>query len=392
MRFPVKSKSAYDEYPDDIFKDSRMSFGDHLEELRTRLFKALKYLLLCLVFGFFLDWIGYLIDYPNFGIGRPMMRVITEPVESQVRDFYNRRIEKIGLEKLTKFADTDAEELEAIKAKLQKKDYNLTSLSSDERRKLLGATVEMPVIMPTEAFTPVFGAPKPDAPKEISLKMQVYPGYISYLSSKGDNLLEFKQYLSTMSVQEGFLVYFKVSILCGIILSSPILLYQFWAFVGAGLYPHERRYAYVFFGPSLGLFLVGIVMCQFLVLPNAVKGLLFFNELLGFDPDIRLKEWMGLAIVLPLVFGLSFQTPLVMVFLNRIGVFTAKDYLDKWRHACMILAIFAAIATPTPDALTMLYMFIPMFGLYLAGIAFCHYFPATTEADAEAVAAEEVAV
>ena len=102
------------------------------------------------------------------------------------------------------------------------------------------------------------------------------------------------------------------------------------------------------------LFILGVVLCQFVVLPGAVKALLKFNEWLGFDPDIRLREWLSLAIILPLVFGISFQTPLVMVFLNRIGMFTAQDYLSKWRHACMILAVFAAIITPTPDAVTML--------------------------------------
>ena len=72
-----------------------------------------------------------------------------------------------------------------------------------------------------------------------------------------------------------------------------------------------------------------MLLCQFVVLPGAVKALLAFNEWLGFDPDIRLNEWLGLALILPLVFGISFQTPLVMIFLNRIGMFTAQDYLSE---------------------------------------------------------------
>ncbi len=129
-----------------------------------------------------------------------------------------------------------------------------------------------------------------------------------------------------------------------------------------------------------------------MVLPGAVKALLKFNEWLGFDPDIRLNEWLGLAVILPLVFGISFQTPLVMVFLNRIGMFTAQDYISKWRQACMVLAVFAAVITPTPDVVTMLYLFVPMFGLYLLGIVICHYFPGVIEEDEEVEAAEEVAV
>jgi sec-independent protein translocase protein TatC len=205
-------------------------------------------------------------------------------------------------------------------------------------------------------------------------------------------MLGTKKYLSTLSVQEGFVVYFKVSLLCGVVLASPFILYQFWMFVAAGLYPHERKYVYMMFGPSVGLFIAGVLLCQFVVLPGAVKALLMFNQWLGFDPDIRLNEWLSLAILLPLVFGVSFQTPLVMVFLNQIGMFTAKDYLSKWRHACMLLAFFAAVITPTPDAVTMCYLFVPMFGLYMLGIVICYYFPGSLEEAEESEAAEEVAV
>ncbi len=159
------------------------------------------------------------------------------------------------------------------------------------------------------------------------------------------------------------------------------------------MYPHEKKYAYLFFVPSVVLFVTGVLLCQFIVLPGAVKALLKFNELLGFDPDIRLNEWLSLAIILPLVFGISFQTPLVMVFLNRIGMFSAADYLTKWRYACIILAFFSAMVTPTPDVVTMLYLFVPMFGLYLFGILICHVFPGfDPDEDEETEAAEEVAV
>jgi sec-independent protein translocase protein TatC len=385
-------KNPYDEYPDDIFKDTRMSFGDHLEELRIRMILAIKWLLLFLVLGFILDGLGQALDNPRIGIGKPMLSVITDPVEQQVRDFYNRRNEKVAAEKLSGLTQSSPEDIRKIREKLAKAEYNLTALNPEERQKLLGAPEEMPVIIPTDAFTPAFGPPRPDAPAELALKLKVYPGFVTYLSEKGTGLIENRKYLSTLSVQEGFVVYFKVSLLCGVVLASPFILYQFWAFVGAGLYPHERRYVYLFFGPSLGLFLFGIFLCQFLVLPGAVKALLAFNEWLGFDPDIRLKEWLGLAIILPLVFGISFQTPLVMVFLNRTGMFSAQDYLAKWRHACMILAFFAAVITPTPDMITMLYLFIPMFALYMAGILFCYLFPPVSEVDAETEAAEEVAV
>jgi len=378
------------EYPDDIFDSSRMSFGDHLDELRTRLLRALYGLIVCLFIGFILDGIGDMIGNPNIGVGKPMLRVITDPVETQVRDFYYRRNLKAEQEKLKDFTDTPLDELVEINEKLKK--GGLSALNADERRKLLGAPKEMPVILPADAFASVYGPPKEGAPKEISIKMQVYPAYISVLGNQGDALVEAKQYLTTLSAQEAFVVYFKVSIICGVVLASPWILFQFWAFVGAGLYPHEKKYIGMMFWPSIILFLGGVLLCQFFVLPGAVKALLKFNEWLGFDPDIRLNEWLGLALILPLVFGISFQTPLVMIALNRLGMFTAEDYLRKWRGACFILACFAAIITPTPDIVTMMYLFAPMFGLYLLGIVFCHYFPGRLAMPVEEEAAEEIAV
>jgi sec-independent protein translocase protein TatC len=389
----VARTSQQHEYPDDIFADTRMTFGEHIEELRARLIKAIFALLVCLVIGFILDGIGTTIGEPNFGVGKPMLDVITEPVETQVSDFYNRRNERIANQKLAELANTTPDEIERIKQKLKDNDYALSALTADERRILLGQTEKLPVILPVEPLAKALGIPPQNvAQKEIQLDAQVLPAQLSYLSDKGASYIGSKKYITTLSAQEAFVVYFKVSLICGIVIASPIILYQFWAFIGAGLYPHEKRLVGVFFWPSVILFIGGVLLCQFLVLPGTVKALLKFNEWLGFDPDIRLNEWLGLAIILPLVFGLSFQTPLVMIFLNRIGMFTAADYLSKWRYACFVLALFAALVTPTPDIITMAYLFTPMFGLYLAGIVFCHFFPGIREEDLEEESAEEIAV
>jgi len=388
-----KLKKQTPEYPDDVFADTRMSLGEHIEELRYRMIAALKWLVFFLIIGFILDGIGGSIGNERLGVGKPMLKVITDPVESQARAFYLRRAEKIRLEKLVEMSNATPAEIAAIQEKLKENGMDIARLTADEREKLLGARSEMRTVVRVRQLEPIFGPARPNAPEEVALTLQVYPGEISNLADRGQALIESKQYLSTLSAQEAFVVYFKVSILCGIVLASPFLFYQFWAFVGAGLYPHEKKYVYIFFGPSVGLFIAGVLICQFLVLPGAVKALLGFNEMLGFDPDIRLHEWLSLAIVLPLVFGISFQTPLVMVFLNRIGLFTAHDYLTKWRFACFIIAVFAALVTPTPDAITMLYLFVPMFSLYLIGILFCHLFPGfDPNSEQEVETAEEVAV
>src|SRR5262249_4444396 len=129
-------KSKYDEYPDDIFKDSRMSFGDHIEELRVRMIRALKWLLFFLVFGFALDGIGQAVGNPKIGVGKPMLKVITDPVEEQVRDFYNRRNERIAAEKLGKLTQSEPEEIQRIREKLRKNDNNMSSLTEEERQRL----------------------------------------------------------------------------------------------------------------------------------------------------------------------------------------------------------------------------------------------------------------
>ena len=108
-----------------------------------------------------------------------------------------------------------------------------------------------------------------------------------------------------------------------------------------------------------------------LMMPAAVRAMLDFNEWTGFDPDLRLREWMGLAVTMPVVFGLAFQTPLAMAFFTRIGVMTARGYLQYWRHAVLGLGVFAAVITPTLDLITWGYLFGLMFVLYLVGVGVC---------------------
>ena len=383
--------SRHQDYPDDIFADTRMSFGDHIEELRKYLLRALAGLGICLIIGFILDGVGDLLGYPNFGVGKPMLGIIKDPVETQVRDFYakrNLRAQEKMRAALTR-PGTDPEVAQQLTEKIEKSGWS--SLSAEERASLLSTAVEMPVVIEADQLRPYFGDPKDPAVKEIPLRMKVYPGYLNYLSNQGEVLLENKQYLTTLSAQEGMVVYIKVSLLCGVVIASPWIFYQIWAFISAGLYPHERAYVYRFLTPSIGLFLTGVLMCQFLVLPGAVRALLGFNMWIDMDPEIRLNEWLSFAILLPLVFGVAFQTPLVMFILNRLGMFGWEDYWARWRYAVLVLAFLSALLTPTPDAVTMLYLFVPMFGLYMLGVAICKFFPPQHELE-DALAEEQVAM
>ena len=359
------SPSRNHDYPDDMFEETRMTFGEHIEELRTRLIKAIKGLVFFLVIGFVLDGIGTALGLPWFGIGRPAVDFITDPVKSQVKEFYRNRYAEIY-------------------KRLQ------------EERKNRGVPAdlsELNVRVPVQAFLDTFEGLRVKDPSvtEVPVTLKVDPRELDLFGKGGELLNDSKQWLTTLSVQEGFVVYFKVSLLCGFILASPWIFYQLWAFVAAGLYPHEKRYVHVYLPFSIGLFLAGVAVCQFLVLPGAVRALLAFNEWIGLDPDLRLNEWLGFAIIMPLVFGISFQTPLVMLFLNRLGIFSADDYLSKWRFAVFFMACFSALITPTPDAVSMLYLFVPMFGLYLFGIFICKMMPPPAFAEEEEPE-EEIAV
>lgn len=377
-------------YPDDIFAETRMSFGDHIEELRKHLLRAIYGLLIVMLGGFFLDFVGEQLGRPDIGVGRPMLGVIVDPVQSQIKAFYARRNAQAQHRLLAD--NPDQAEVDRIRQKMSDNGEDTNALTSEERQTLLGAPERMPVRIPLRAFEEAFDIKAKDpAQTEIAVDLMVYPAHLNYLGNRGENLLGNKQYLTTLSVQEAFVVYFKVSLLCGVVLASPWLFYQVWSFVAAGLYPHERAYVYKFLAPSIFLFLTGVLLCQFIVLPGAVKALIAFNNWIELDPDLRLNEWLGFALILPLVFGVSFQTPLVMFFLNRIGMFGWEDYWAKWRYAVIILAFFSAIITPTPDAVTMMYLFIPMIGLYMFGVLICKFFPPAHE-QAYHEAEEQVAV
>jgi sec-independent protein translocase protein TatC len=198
--------------------------------------------------------------------------------------------------------------------------------------------------------------------------------------------------LTTLSVQEALVVYFKVCLVAGLVIASPWVFWQIWSFVAAGLYPHEKRLVHVYLPFSLGLFLAGVFVCQFLVMPQAVAAMLWFNEWLGMTPDLRLNEWLSFAIWMPVIFGLSFQTPLVMLFTGKLGIADVPFYAEKRKYAYFAMCVFAAIITPSPDAITMLMLAVPMCLLYELGIILIKMQPKSEFEDQESETDELVEV
>ena len=180
--------------------------------------------------------------------------------------------------------------------------------------------------------------------------------------------------LRSLSAQEMFFIYVKAALILSLVLASPWVFYQVWQFVAAGLYPHERSYVYIFLPISLGLFLSGVALAFFFVFQPVLDFLLMFNDWMDVDPDVRISEWFGFAIFLPVGFGISFQLPLVMLFLERIGVFSIEMYTQKWRIAVLAIFVISMFLTPA-DPYSMLLMAVPLTILYGGGILLCKYLP-----------------
>lgn len=170
------------------------------------------------------------------------------------------------------------------------------------------------------------------------------------------------------------MTYLKVSLVAGLVFSSPWIFYQMWLFVAAGLYPHERKYVYVYGVMSLVLFLTGALFCFYCVFPFVLHFLLNFNKTLEIQPQIRLSEWISFAVMLPVMFGISFQLPLVMLFLERISIFSAAVYREQRRMAILVIAILSALLTPA-DPTSMVMMMVPLVFLYELGIRLCGWLP-----------------
>jgi sec-independent protein translocase protein TatC len=151
---------------------------------------------------------------------------------------------------------------------------------------------------------------------------------------------------------DSFYLRVKVALIAGVILSSPVWLYQLWAFVAPGLYSREKKWSYIFLGTAVPLFLIGITLCYWSLGRS-------MHYLLGLTPTgvgnyIQVDQYMSFVMAMMLAFGLAFELPLLIVMLNLAGILTHQRF-RKWRRV-MIFGVFliAGMANPSPDPITML--------------------------------------
>lgn len=353
----------------DLFDDSTMSFGDHLEALRVHLFKALIGLIITVTITLFFS------DQIITIIRRPIDKALTTHFSEQaVAVLEGDQLEEKGSFKWFwdwwegKEPEPEPEPEEElprgqIRVSISKADLARVVREIDPDAQL---NLDAP---------PADNQDQPDAddqaapPQKFSIILQ------SDAFNELRHVVDVVNKPITLNVQEAFMIYLKVALIAGLIFSFPWIAYQLWLFVAAGLYEHEKRYIFVFLPISMVLFGGGAVFCYFGVFPFVLDFLLKFNDYLGVTPQIRLSEWISFALMLPLMFGLSFQLPLVMYFVERMGIVSVQTYREKRRLAILIIATASMFLTPA-EPTSMVMMMVPLILLYELGIYFCQLNPA----------------
>ncbi len=161
-------------------------------------------------------------------------------------------------------------------------------------------------------------------------------------------------------------VTFKLAFVVGFIMALPVIAFQAWSFFSPALYEHEKRLVIPAIGVGFVLFLAGIAMAYFFVLPLGLKFLLGFQAE-SLEPIITIDEYLKFATRLILAFGIIFEMPVVLVLLGLLGIVTPEGLRKHRRHAIVILAVSAAVLTPA-DVGTMFMLFTPMILLYEVSI------------------------
>jgi sec-independent protein translocase protein TatC len=186
------------------------------------------------------------------------------------------------------------------------------------------------------------------------------------------------------SVAEAFFTYMKVGFIGGLILASPFVLYQIWAFVAPGLYRHEKKYVIPFILLGSFFFALGICFAYYVALPAGYRFLLSYaTDFIKPLPSI--KEYLSFSIKFLLAFGLVFEFPVVLLILARIGIIDAKAMAKRRRYAILLIFVFAAVVTP-PDLISQVLMALPLIALYELSILLAKLFgkkPQTEPSQAE---------
>src|SRR5216683_1027652 len=322
----------------------QMSFLEHLDELRKRLIRSMAFVLLAAMACWFLSDRIY-----NF-LARPVMQALANAQQRQVQIAglngqqtsgplsslkVNDKLRYI-FPQTTRLGPAMIPAGASVAARVDKDKEGQIGVFTDEALSAGDTVVPKDVRLPIDLNAPLGALPDPN------------------------------EKLIVTTALEPFALYVKVSLYAALVLSVPFLLWQIWAFVSPGLYPHERKYVTPFIALSSIFFILGTMVAYYLIFPPAAK------YLLGLGQDFRLLlkagDYFDFIILLMLGMGIVFQMPAVTYILARIGLITAGWMLRVWRTAVIVILIVAAVLSPTNDVPNMLLFAAPMFALYAISI------------------------
>ena len=335
---------------EDLFKDSTMTFGEHLGELRVCLVRAL----LGIVFGFLI----------GLYFGKDVVAVLQTPLRDALeayllKDSTDKFVADIKKER----PDISEDDLKELKEAFKQRGLTGEDIYIDPSLVVPQIKEKHPDLVGDvpESETTLDGVPARDQ----LVKIRIWRDAQNQVRVIG------------LTAYEAFIIYIKASLITGLVIASPWVFYQIWMFVAAGLYPHEKKYVHIYLPFSIALFIAGVCVVFFFVFEPVLEYLFFFYGWLGIEPDQRIGPWLNFVLLLPLGFGVSFQLPLVMLFLERIGVMTVKAYIEKWRIAILVIFVISMLLTPA-DPTSMLMMAVPLSFLYVGGIMLCKLMPRRT--------------
>lgn len=170
-------------------------------------------------------------------------------------------------------------------------------------------------------------------------------------------------HLAFFSPTEAFLEYCKLAFFTGLFIASPLVLYQLWAFVSAGLNKREKKVILFALPFSVTLFLAGVVFAYFFVLPWALEFLVDFAGS-NVYPIFSISKYLSFVIMMLITFGIVFELPVAVMILSKLGIVTPSFLSRNRKFAVVAIFIAAAVITPTPDAFTQCLMAVPMLFLY----------------------------
>lgn len=169
--------------------------------------------------------------------------------------------------------------------------------------------------------------------------------------------------LNAFKVTDPLTVYLEVTFFVALILTSPVILYQLWAFVAPGLYEAERKATLKYIPYAFILFLAGVLFGYFILFPNVMNFMMNLSERLGIQQVIGINEYFSFLFKLVIPFGLLFQLPVITLFLSRLGVLNPKWMVKIRKYSYFVLFVIAVLIAP-PDLVSYIILSIPLFILY----------------------------